>query len=66
MTRGELSKIALALNKVAEVEETINNVEVWEHLGPDGIDNVYKLRLAINTLANVIADHTLDTRGTTK
>jgi len=58
MTRGEIGKVAFALYKIAEVEEVINDVTVWDAIGPDGIENVHKLKDAINALANVLADHT--------
>ena len=56
MTRGEMKKVTLALYKIAIVEETINQVEVWDALGPNGIENVYHLQEAISELSRMISD----------
>jgi len=56
MTQGEGKQVALALYKIAIIEELINKVEVWPHLGPNGIDAVHDLNVAIYALAHVIAD----------
>lgn len=58
MTRGESIKITEALFRIAEVKEVIGQVEVWEHLGPDGLDYVRKLKRAMHLLADVITEDT--------
>jgi hypothetical protein len=56
MTRGEMEKITLAMYKIAMVEEAINNVEVWEAIGPNGMEQVDNLHQAISTLACVVLE----------
>ena len=58
MTKGESEQIAFALYKIAKVEEVINNILVWDAIGPNGIDRVYDLHEAMNALARVIVDDT--------
>ena len=56
MMRGELTKVTSALHKIAEVEEKINNLEVWDAIGPNGIETVDILQEAIKELATVVLD----------
>ena len=57
MTKGELKKVALALYKMAEVEEKVNDVIVWDAIGEDGIKVVGDIQAAMFELTEVISDH---------
>lgn len=57
MMVGELEKVSLALYKIAKVEAVINDVSVWDSMGPDGINNVHILHEAMSELAHVISNH---------
>ena len=57
MTKGELEKVALALYKITKVEGKINDVTVWDSLGPNGIESVDDLNDAISELTHVIYSH---------
>ena len=57
MKKGELKKITLALYKMAEVEEKVNNIMVWDAIGEDGINVVGDIQAAMFELTEVISDH---------
>ena len=57
MKKGELKKVALALYKMAEVEAKVNNIEVWDAIGEDGINVVSDIQTAMFELTEVISDH---------
>ena len=57
MKKGELKKVALALYKMAEVEAKVNNIEVWDAIGEDGINVVSDVQTAMFKLTEVISDH---------
>jgi len=56
MTKGELTGVTFALYKIAKVEEKINDVLVWDAMGPDGIDYVNCLHEAMSELSHRISD----------
>jgi len=56
MTRGERKKVALAIYKIAKVEERINDATVWEYLDPNGIEYVGHLNDAMYELASVLLE----------
>ena len=57
MKKGEMKKVALALYKMAEVEEKVNNIIVWDAIGEDGINVVSDIQTAMFELTEVISDH---------
>ena len=57
MKKGEMKKVALALYKMAEVEAKVNNIEVWDAIGEDGINVVSDIQTAMFELTEVISDH---------
>ena len=56
MTKGERKKVALAIYKIAKVEERINDVSVWEALDPNGIEYVGHLNDAMYELTSVLLE----------
>ena len=57
MTKGELKKVALALYKMTEVEEKVNDIVVWDAIGEDGIKVVGDIQAAMFELTEVISGH---------
>ena len=57
MTKGELKKVALALYKMAEVEEKVNDVIVWDAIGEDGMTVVSDIQTAMFEITEMISDH---------
>lgn len=57
MTKGELKKAALALYKMAEVEEKVNDIVVWDVIGEDGMTVVSDIQAAMFEITKMISDH---------
>lgn len=57
MKKGELVRVTRALYKMAEVEEKVNNVMVWDAIGENGIDIVRETHEAMSTLNSLIQEH---------
>lgn len=57
MKKDELKKVTLALYKMAEVEEKVNDIIVWDAIGEDGINVVSDIQTAMLELTEVISDH---------
>ena len=57
MKKGELKKVALALYKMAEVEEKVNDIIVWDAIGEDGITVVSDIQAAMFEITEMISDH---------